>query len=529
MSLTILTDNQVKYLLNSLTVDDVHSFQDSMRNALHGYATGATFSNNSMEDQPPRTVVGSKNGTTSLFMPSVTTNNMGVKGSAKFKYSIVHGLSNSNIVVTHNTSTSKQSHSSADSLQQNTAPQGALTLMTAEGKPYAFINSKELTAFRTALTSTLLVSRRTKVKVLTCFGCGRQAYWHIRLTLLLRGPSIKKVHFINREFSSRASQIMKDFMDFDPEVKKREGWYDTTFDLSSLKFGESEKVLKGYIRNADILFCATPSTAPLFNHAFLTNNEGRKRARLIIAVGSYLPSMIELPPEIIEQATRPQTASHSFQRRAEEGGVIVVDSLACLRETGELVETNVRADRTMELGELVMLEYKDQDQVLLNDYDDQVLPPQSTLDNSMLLPNNNRSYRKDSFDSCCSSNVASNNNGISSSNILSKLPSRKSSISLSKPPPSKICSCRPRRSSDNINVRGRKLSSSENTGPNIRSSSILSVRSKKASQLDLEDKMSRWLSSGNVVYKSMGMGLMDLVSGLDIVRLARERGVGTTV
>ena len=41
--------------------------------------------------------------------------------------------------------------------------------------------------------------------------------------------------------------------------------------------------------------------------------------------------------------------------------------------------------------------------------------------------------------------------------------------------------------------------------------------------------MSRWLSTGNVIYKSVGMGLMDLVVGGELVRLARERGIGTTI
>jgi ornithine cyclodeaminase/alanine dehydrogenase-like protein (mu-crystallin family) len=40
--------------------------------------------------------------------------------------------------------------------------------------------------------------------------------------------------------------------------------------------------------------------------------------------------------------------------------------------------------------------------------------------------------------------------------------------------------------------------------------------------------MSRWLSKGNVIYKSVGLGLMDLCVGAQIVRLAREKGVGTT-
>jgi len=41
--------------------------------------------------------------------------------------------------------------------------------------------------------------------------------------------------------------------------------------------------------------------------------------------------------------------------------------------------------------------------------------------------------------------------------------------------------------------------------------------------------MSRWLSGGNVIYKSVGMGLMDLIVGSDVIKLAREKNIGVTV
>lgn len=44
-----------------------------------------------------------------------------------------------------------------------------------------------------------------------------------------------------------------------------------------------------------------------------------------------------------------------------------------------------------------------------------------------------------------------------------------------------------------------------------------------------EKGMKRWVEAGNVLYKSVGLGLMDLCVGEDIVDLARERKVGTTI
>ncbi|KAI1005384.1 hypothetical protein K3495_g2835 [Podosphaera aphanis] len=502
MPVTILNERQVTHLLNNLTKSDVHNFQDSMRIALHEYAAGKTTSNELVDDQPRRTVMNCVNGTTKLFLPASSTHWTGIK------------------VITLNTPspTSPQVALEASPYKSSGA-QGALTLMTAEGSPFAFISSQELTAFRTALTSSLLVSRRTKVKVLTCIGCGKQAYWHIRLTLLLRGNSVKSVHFINRDYSDRAMNLVKEFLSFDLETKKREGWSETSFDYTNIKNGEPEKATKSRIRAADVLFCTTPSIEPLFDHTILTNTEGRKRARLIIAVGSYMPNMIELAPEIIEQAVRSQGANHVFQRRAEEGGAIVVDSVACLREAGELVEASVRADRTIELGELVMLEYVEPEQQVPagDEYDEEAV---ATQDNPLLLsPSRSRGggFRDEGFESCCPQ-------------PRSPSRSRKSSVNLARPPPSKRSGSRSRRSSETTSQRGRRSSVSFDSLPlRHRASAIMSMRPKKTAQSEWEIKMSRWLSGGNVVYKSVGMGLMDVVSGVDLVRLAREKGVGTTI
>lgn len=44
-----------------------------------------------------------------------------------------------------------------------------------------------------------------------------------------------------------------------------------------------------------------------------------------------------------------------------------------------------------------------------------------------------------------------------------------------------------------------------------------------------EKGLIEWLTRGNVLYKSVGLGLMDLTVGHDLVTLARERGVGTHI
>lgn len=44
-----------------------------------------------------------------------------------------------------------------------------------------------------------------------------------------------------------------------------------------------------------------------------------------------------------------------------------------------------------------------------------------------------------------------------------------------------------------------------------------------------EDHMCRWLQAGNVIYKSVGLGLMDLTIGMKVIEFAKQKGVGTHV
>ena len=68
---------------------------------------------------------------------------------------------------------------------RDTSPRGSVTLLDGESLPFALINAHELTAFRTALASLMMFNRRKKVRTILVFGAGTQAYWHIRLALVL--------------------------------------------------------------------------------------------------------------------------------------------------------------------------------------------------------------------------------------------------------------------------------------------------------------------------------------------------------
>ncbi len=53
-----------------------------------------------------------------------------------------------------------------------------------------------------------------------------------------------------------------------------------------------------------------------------------------------------------------------------------------------------------------------------------------------------------------------------------------------------------------------------------RSSSQGSADAKKKKQ----DQLARWLQAGNVIYKSVGLGLMDLTVGMHLIEVAKEKG-----
>lgn len=78
--LTILTDNDVKSLLEDLTKQDVHSMQISLRTALHEYSTAHQDQPACAANQPERLTMDHHNGTSTLFMPSKASPGLAMKG-----------------------------------------------------------------------------------------------------------------------------------------------------------------------------------------------------------------------------------------------------------------------------------------------------------------------------------------------------------------------------------------------------------------------------------------------------------------
>jgi ornithine cyclodeaminase/alanine dehydrogenase-like protein (mu-crystallin family) len=373
--------------------------------------------------------------------------------------SISHESSNSSNIANE----APQSLSSA----QSTTPKGSLTLFDKSGAPRALLNAEEITAFRTALASTMLFKKRQNVHDLVVFGAGKQAYWHIRLALLLRGPDIHHLNIINRDFERVHQLISKLYSPHqeshswdatEQHVPQYRSSNDT--DLAHPKIqiltpghGEYDRLLKATIRSSSVIFFTTPSLTPLFPAPYLTNPEGRKKGRYLAAIGSYKPHMVEIHPDIIKQNVQPEHGHRHFHKHAPQGGAIIVDSVeACLKEAGEVIQAGLGPNEVVEIGELVMLK-RDAER--------------------------------------------------------------------------RRVECHARRSEEGLDEGGVELGECEKAKKKRRGSK------EKDGEGEGEDKahksLMEWLQKGNVIYKSVGLGLMDVVVGMDLVRLADERGVGTRI
>ena len=83
MTLSVLTDVQIRALLENLTVEELVGFQRELRGALHEYSTATQTDHVDGVQQPERTTVHSaETGATTLFMPSSSSVGNGVKGAS---------------------------------------------------------------------------------------------------------------------------------------------------------------------------------------------------------------------------------------------------------------------------------------------------------------------------------------------------------------------------------------------------------------------------------------------------------------
>ncbi|CUS11810.1 unnamed protein product [Tuber aestivum] len=206
-------------------------------------------------------------------------------------------------------------------------PNGIITLQDAAGRLLAVLNAEEITAFRTACVSIVLLLGRIRygavVERAVIFGTGKQAEWISRLLLRLC-PNLKGLAIIGRE--GNGPEKMEAFVD-----KFRSGAESDTEIGWKTYGGGIDREVQNELREADAIFCCTPSAVELFPVEFLTDEKGR----YISLIGSYTPHMKELSPRYL----------------GRESVTVVVDSVeACLIEAGEVIQAGLGAEDLVDIG-----------------------------------------------------------------------------------------------------------------------------------------------------------------------------------
>lgn len=315
MAFTVLSDNDVKHILRTLTQDDTTSLVQALQDAMINYSC-----QDEQQYQPHRAVVSRPDGQVSLFMPATTEQSIGVK---------IVGIAPASKLKT-----------SDPSAAPPPALRSALTLCDAEGQAIGVLNAAELTAFRTALGSMLLFRLRRNAENIVVFGAGKQALWHIRLAVILQGDKIKKITVVNR--SQQRTKEMFDGLRGEPDAP----W---PSHISLDAFDDGKDDLQSLVQEADALFCTTPATSPLFPASFLSSEAARKKSRFISAIGSYRLDMAEIDPELLKDVV---DGSGSFAKQVWQGHITVDSRDGCLQEAGELVSAGIDPKKMLEVGHI---------------------------------------------------------------------------------------------------------------------------------------------------------------------------------
>lgn len=286
----VLSDSVISTQFKNLSLDALKAYQETLVGALLEYAHDNSII-------PPRVVASTPYNATHLFMTSMGTR-VGMKAIT------------------------------ASSIGFN----GVTTILDREtGAPLAVINGSTLTAFRTALCTSLGLVKTFPVDVkyfnnetLVVFGVGDQAVWHVRLALILYPHRFSKVVCVNRTL-----QKAKDYCSY---MSKG---YESTLEFIPIEMGDEQ--LKEYFKSTSVVFTCVPSTVPTVTLELTSLAQGKL---FIGAIGSYKPQMIEIDGDVLNEVLK-------------AGGKILVDSKEhCLHEAGEFIQNRIQEDSLIEYSDV---------------------------------------------------------------------------------------------------------------------------------------------------------------------------------
>ena len=313
-SLVVLADRAVHEILISLSKDEIVNFQTSLATCLQKYSIGSE-----RQYQPDAGVINRPSGQRTLFRNFTSSTAVGTK-----------------IIV-----------DPAPSENNRRPPlQGILALCDESGVPSGVINAGEVTGYRTALSAMIPYMWRRSTEKIIVYGAGKQALWHIRLSLALRGDEIKSIIVLNRS-ESRAREML------DKVTQENAARWKSLATLEYLgpPSPDYDQAAKAALGDADVIFCTVPSHEPLFPADYIPNRDRRGRSPYISAIGSWQPDMIELDPVLLRSIV--DGTRSGFNPEGGSTGVILADDReGAMAHAGEVIQSQLNIGDMVDLGKV---------------------------------------------------------------------------------------------------------------------------------------------------------------------------------
>lgn len=315
---TILTDSEVHDLLISLSKDEILQIQRSLEKVLTDFTVGEEG-----KYQPTPDFVNRPNGQKTLFRTFTSPKAVGTK-----------------IIVT------PAPVDGPDGSKVHPSLSGVVTLCDSAGKPTGLMNASELTGYRTTLSALIPWGWRRYTENIVIFGAGKQGLWHTRLTLALRGDEIKSITIVNRS-AARARSLVEQV-----EKENQKYWKSkATLEVLDPSQSDYDQRLDATLSAADAVFCTVGSTSPIFSLEQILGKEKRGRLPFVSAIGSWQADMIELHPDLLRHAAG---RTDSYNPHDGISGSVVVDDLdECLVKSGEVIQSGLKAEQLIQVGELL--------------------------------------------------------------------------------------------------------------------------------------------------------------------------------
>lgn len=312
-SFRVLSDSAVHDILINLPRADILGFRDTLAQCLVNFSTAQE-----RQHQPPAGIVNRPEGQRCLFRLFTSPSNVGAK-----------------VIV----SPSPSSPAAGSGLH------GMIALCDQDGLPAGVLNAEEVTGYRTSLSALIPWLWRRRTDNIVVFGAGKQALWHLRLALALRGDEIRSVSVVNRS-ADRGRQLVEKL-----GSENSERWKSAAkLEYVDPSREDYDAWLQSNLAVADAVFCTVGTTTPLFPAKYVTG-EKRERQPYVSAVGSWQPNMIELDPSLLQHVVgRPDVG---FQWEGSSGGVVLVDDREGTSDhAGEVVASKLKAEDLVEVGEV---------------------------------------------------------------------------------------------------------------------------------------------------------------------------------